>query len=58
MELKWYCRYFDVPLTGGVMAQFRQNRVTRALYIFTRAMPHGNAWHERGYGWGVWRRIR
>lgn len=51
-------RYFDVQVTQETKALFRQNRLTRRIFVFqSNCCPNGNEWHAPGYGWGVWRAL-
>lgn len=51
-EKQWHMRYFTKKLRQET-AQFKQNRFTGAVYVFTRP-EEGNRWNEPGHGWGTW----
>lgn len=52
---QWWCRYFDVPSSDGkAVTRMKQNRITRAIYVFRFNAPDDNRWNEPGYGWGRW----
>ena len=64
-------RYFDVQIAVNsylhkgktishpIKARFKQNRLTRRVYVFqANCAPDGfNTWNEPGYGYGAWKRV-
>ena len=62
-DAQWYMQYFDVQIYEGDpykpnIAMFKRNIFTRTLYIFQfNCCETGNSWNERGYGWGVWKKL-
>jgi hypothetical protein len=57
-EKQWWMIYFNREITEGVLARFKKNIFTRAIYVFqANYRVPCNRWNEPGYGWGYWRKL-
>jgi len=71
-DKQWWMKYWEVEISQpteaarkihgdracNVMARFKKNRFTGAIYVFrANVRPTGNRWNEPGYGWGIWEKL-